>query len=196
MKNISLILNGILALAVAFLYYLHFQKTNTIKPNSTTTINAKDLQEKGMKVMYINGDTLVEKYATYKNSLKQIENKQKSAETQLQKEMEAMQADYVKLQERAQKGQLTQEEGEKAQMRLMQQEENLSKKRTNLLKSIDEQSKKLDESMKSEMKQKLTELQKQLNYDFVLSYSSSGGILFANPELDITNQAIDFLNKK
>ena len=55
MKNISLILNGVLLVAVAILYYLHFSSS----PDSPAASSgaAADL-----KVAYINSDSVLEHY--------------------------------------------------------------------------------------------------------------------------------------
>lgn len=196
MKNLLLVVNAILALAVGFLLVQHFKQSKS--ETKSIVIDSKNVGkiEPGTKVMFVNADTLMDKYTTYKTSLKQLEDKQKNAENAVQREIEALQKEYVGLQERAQKGQLSQEEAEKADLSLRTKQEAIAKKRDNLLKSVEDQSKKLDEVMKKEMNTKLTELQKELAFDYVVSYSPAGQFIFVNPSLDITKQAIEALNKK
>lgn len=196
MKNLLLVVNALLALAVGFLLIQHFKQSKS--ETKSIVIDSKNVGkiEPGTKVMFVNADTLMDKYTTYKTSLKQLEDKQKNAENAVQREIEALQKEYVGLQERAQKGQLSQEEAEKADLSLRTKQEAIAKKRDNLLKSVEDQSKKLDEVMKKEMNTKLTELQKELAFDYVVSYSPAGQFIFVNPSLDITKQVIETLNKK
>jgi len=69
-KNISLVLNVVLAIAVAILYYLHFASTpasNDVATHIDTTAAAKPIvltpkEIKESKIVYVNLDVLNEQY--------------------------------------------------------------------------------------------------------------------------------------
>jgi len=66
-KNASLILNIVLAIAVAVLYYLHF------KGNSTdATPTAVPTESKGKAIVYVNVDSLLTKYDFFQRHTESI----------------------------------------------------------------------------------------------------------------------------
>ena len=79
MKNLSLILNIILALAVAHLYYLHFSK----KTDAAQAIVPPASADGGVKIAYVNADTHDAKYEWLKQQKDQIEQRIKNAQNSL-----------------------------------------------------------------------------------------------------------------
>src|SRR5262245_16526284 len=69
MKNLSLVLNAILLVAVGVLYYLHFSAG---KPtgSSESSVTAGDL-----KIAYINADTVLKYYEYLKTTTVKVEEK-------------------------------------------------------------------------------------------------------------------------
>ena len=62
MKNASLILNVILTIAVAVLYYLHFKDR---QPEEAPVVKAP-VEAKGKTIVYVNVDSLLTKYDYFK----------------------------------------------------------------------------------------------------------------------------------
>ena len=63
MKNLALILNGVLAVAIAVLYYFHFSAQSASKmPESTVDMAKVDSISSFMRIAYVNTDTLWEQY--------------------------------------------------------------------------------------------------------------------------------------
>ena len=58
MKNLSLILNGILIIAVAFLYYDEFADSD----NPEEAVNNNELSLENLSIAYVNSDTLLTNY--------------------------------------------------------------------------------------------------------------------------------------
>ena len=61
MKNISLIINAILILAVGALYYLHFKAPSVEASGKVSTPNANFVPPSG-QIVYINIDSLMSNY--------------------------------------------------------------------------------------------------------------------------------------
>lgn len=193
MKNLPLILNIVLFALVGHLYYLNFKKPQTAEQQAIVPPSS---QSGGVKIAYVNADTLDAKYEWLKQQKQAIEQRLRSAESNLVSKQEALMRDASALQEKFQGGNMTQAEAEKAQAGLMQRSERLQKEEESLRKSLAEDQKKAFNDLYANVEGKLKELSGQIGYDYILSYSRGGQILMANDSLDITKQVLDLLNAK
>ncbi len=186
MKNLSIGLNVVLAIAVAVLYYFHFKSPNAgAKP---AAMNLKD-----MHIAYINTDTLLEHYDFFvktKNELKAEEEKNSasinSQAASLQHEYEDAQAKVASM--TATQAQFTQENLQKKQQALLQRKEELQ----------DEYGKKLqdmNDMLANKIHDYLKTYNKEKQFDYILGYQKGSGILFAKDELDVTPDVLKGMNE-
>ncbi len=190
MKNLSLILNIVLFALVAHLYYLHFKKP--MAADSVMTMPAS--QSGGVKIAYVNGDTLDAQYIWLKKQKEDIQKRMETAESSLAAKEQSLMKDAQALQQRFQGGNMTQAEAEKEQNALMQRSQRLEEEKARLGKSLSEDQKKAFNDLYANMETQLKTLSSQIGYDYILSYSRGGQILLANDSLDITKQVLQLLN--
>lgn len=193
MKNLPLILNIILFALVGHLYYLNSKHS---KPAETQAIVPPPSQAGGVRIAYVNGDTLDAKYEWLKDQKAAIEQRLANAEKSLASKEEALMKDAQALQEKFQEGNMTQAEAEKQQSALMQRGQKLEEEKIRLSKSLSEDQKKAFNDLYANVEAKLKTLSSQIGYDYILSYSRGGQILLANDSLDITKQVLELLNAK
>ncbi|MBK8192052.1 MAG: OmpH family outer membrane protein [Lewinellaceae bacterium] len=193
MKNLPIILNIILFLLVGHLYYLNLKK-----PQSTEqqTIAPAPSVSGGVKIAYVNGDTLDAQYEWLKQQKDAIQQRVRTAESNLVAKQEALMRDANALQEKFQTGTMTQADAEKQQAALMQRSQRLQEEEERLRKSLAEDQKKAFNDLYANVEAKLKTLSGQIGYDYILSYSRGGQILLANDSLDITRQVLELLNAK
>ena len=194
-KNISLIINGILILAVAHLYYLNFSKKTA--PEQSSVILPPASNSGGVKIAYVNADTLDAKYEWLKAQKAALEQRVQNAEKSMYAKKEALVRDMSAFKQKADSGTVPPAELEKEYNALMQRQEKLAEEEQRLGKQLaDEQQKAMNELM-ANVEAKLKSLQSQIGYDYILSYSKGGGqVLLANDSLDITRQVLELLNAK
>ncbi|GAB4496330.1 MAG: hypothetical protein OHK0019_27810 [Saprospiraceae bacterium] len=193
MKNLPLILNIVLFALVGHLYYLNLKKPQSAEQQ---VILPSSSQADGVKIAWVNADTLNEKYEWLKQQKATIEQRLRNAENTLQSKEEALMRDAQALQEKFATGTMTQADAEKQQAALMQRGQKLEEEKSRLSKSLaDDQKKALDE-LYSNLEAKLKEISGQIGYDYILSYQRGGQILLANDSLDITKQVLEMLNAK
>ena len=188
MKNLSLILNGVLIIAVGFLYYDEFTDSD-----SETGSEAKsELPIGNPNIAYINSDTLLTKYNYYEVVSKRLEEKRIK-----------LQQDYTRraegLQKQIEDYQRTVNNLTIAQARAV--EEDLGRKRQNLLQyqeTISQDLMREEASITQELYEKVASYLKtygdENNLQVVLTYSAGSGLLYANDALNITEQVISGLN--
>ncbi len=198
MKNLSLILNGILAIAVAILFYqVHSLKSSgiqeapsdlSVKPIITSNTTLAD-----SKIAYINTDSINEHYAYIADFTKVIRAKKSNLEAQLQGMTAKFQQDYEAFQQSAQAGIAPQAELMKTEENLKRQQQDLANKELqmqNLGVELEEKNAELNRNVKDFLK-----VFNNGRFDYVMSYSDlMPTILLTNPKLDITPQVLQGLN--
>ena len=186
MKNTSVLLNVVLLIAVAVLYYLHF-KTIQQQPTIVTSVAPAN-------VVFVNTDSLLDNYYYFKAKKDEFDKKSEQIKNDLTGESERLQREAADYQEKA-RG-MTGEERAKKEEELMAKQQKLMKRKDQLLGALEEEQSKFHDVLYGKLFEYLKKNNKNKNYSFVLGYSKGGGILFANDSLDITKQTLEGLNKE
>jgi len=188
MKNVSILLNLVLLVAVAALYYLHF------KTSAKEEMPASPTVPRGANIVFVNTDSLLDGYNYFKNKKEEFEKKNEQLKSDLTAEGERLQNEAAQYQEQAKN--MTQEERAKKEEELMSRQQKLMKRKDALLGALEDQQAKFHDTLYTKLYDFLKKNNKNRNYAFVLGYSKGGGILFANDSLDITKQLVEGLNKE
>ncbi|MBN8702964.1 MAG: OmpH family outer membrane protein [Bacteroidetes bacterium] len=206
MKNVSTILNVVLLVAVAFLYYLHFSgkksgisnTTNTSTSDSTVNSTLTPLLPKEIKpnkIVFVNTDTLISKLKWVKDLEKEAEAKQGWLEKNYKDKAQKYQDDYLMYQEKIQKGLLSVDQAKAADEDMKRRGEELANMEAQL-QELQYDIQKKNMALKKDVTAYLNEYNKNAGYNYVLSYSGIGELLFANDSLDITNEVVAGLNEQ
>ncbi len=187
MKQASLILNGILVLAVAFLYYKQFS-------NPETTTTPLSVQASQSKIVFVNSDSLMDSYSLFKEMSASMEKKRDSLDQLLTARGSNLENEIKTYQESA--AGMSDGERQLREESLMRKQQALMADRENLLDKLKAEESDLTDSIHSDLMRYLKTYNKNQQYDFILGYSRGGGILFANDSLDVTKQVVEGLNKK
>jgi len=192
MKNISLILS---VLALAGVIVLFGMQTRCRKaPSKAGMITAGDLPAAGGRIAYVDIDTLEAHYDYLKTKKAEFEKRQEQMEAELQRSAQQLQQDYIVLQQKAQAGTLTQSEGEQAQKRLLQGQQSLETRKQSLAEQLLKERDTFNEEIHSLLDSFLTEYNKGKGYDYILTYTRSGQIMYADKRLNITQDVIEGMN--
>lgn len=193
MKNLSLFINAILVVAVGYLFtqVQSLKKAELVKDSQP----AKALPMPGgtVSLVYVNSDTLLEKYNYYQGIKKQLEKNQKQAETQIQNKAEQLQKEIEAYQQRG--ATMSESERMKEEERLGRKQEEAVNFRKQLLEKLSDEEESYQDSLHNKLISFLKEYNKTHNYKFILGYQKGSGILLADDSLDITSQVIEGINK-
>jgi outer membrane protein len=129
MKNLSLILNGVLILAVAHLYYLNFSKKTDAQVIAPSAAAAG-----GAKIAHVNIDSLDANYNWLKEQKSQLEKSQRSKEAAMKQKQEAFLKDMQAFQDKYQSGTVPPAELEKQYNALMARQQRLEEEGSRLRK--------------------------------------------------------------
>lgn len=191
MKNVSLVLNLVLVVAVGVLFYLHFS-------SKTIETQATESSEGGPKskavIAYINSDSLLNNYAFSKEIQDQLKTMEGKYEAEFANRAKGLENEFATFQRNAQSMTINQARA---------QEEELMKKRDNLLKyqealgqKLMQEQAKLNEQLYDNVANYLKEYGQKENLDVVLTYTKGSGVLYASDSLDITKTVIAGLNER
>lgn len=161
-----------------------------------------------LNIVYIDLDTLLEKYDLYKDKKEQLESQSKSAEQALggkidafQKRAQKFQVEVMEIQQKA--NSIAPVELKKLEEKFGKQQENLAREEEALVKQREsvaiELEKKLLETQNEIQKtldEYLAKIAKEKGYSLILKKGNLGGVMYGDEGLDITLETAEALNKE
>lgn len=204
MKNVSLLLNVVLAIAVGVLYFLHFKgpsgavETAAGDGDSTAAVvkvtAALPKEIKASKIVYINADSLFINYDYMKDLKKETESKKSRIETAYQAKAQKLQEEYIAFQQKYQAGMVSQDEGKAKEAEFKKGQESLQAMEKQM-EDLAESAQLKNEEVNKAITDYLKEYNKNAGYQYILAYTHTiGSVLLATDELDITKEIVDGLN--
>ena len=148
------------------------------------------------KFAYVNIDSFESKYEVLKAKQEEFKKRQEDMDNELQLSYKQMQDFAAKVQSKVQANTITQSEYQEAETRLMQQQKSLEARRQSLTDELLKAKDDFNKDLKTHLDAFLVTYNKDKNFDFIFTYSSSGGspLLYANRSLDITKDVVDGMN--
>ncbi|WP_025762646.1 OmpH family outer membrane protein [Dyadobacter tibetensis] len=188
-NNTSLIWNIVLTLAVAVLFFLHFSS----KPGMGSA-SADGGVVAGRKTVYVQVDSLLLNYDFFKDTKKELENKNFQLENELNQKGRSLQNEVAFFQKKAQT--MTPDQARSTEAQLMKKQQDLMAYRDQAAQGLAQDEAQKNEELYKNIREYIEKYNDENGYEYVLGYSLGGGILFANPDLDVSKKIIEGLNKE
>ncbi len=148
------------------------------------------------KIAYVRIDTLINQYNMYIDLRAAYEAKAQKADTELTSKSRSLERQVRDYQEKIQNGLVTRSQAQSIEEDLTRQQQNFMQHRDKVMGEMAEE----EQVMLNQIQYSITEFIKELNkdyqYDLILSTSGSSPILSGNPSMDITSIVLEGLNKK
>jgi outer membrane protein len=193
MKNTATVLSTI---ALVGLFTL-LGSSCSDKKGQTTTINtaASSGPVNGTgRIAYVNIDTLEAHYEYLKNKKDQFKKRQQDVDEELQRSAQQLQNDYVTMQKKAQANTLSQTDYEAGTKRLAQMQQSLETRKQVLTEQLLKEQDEFNKDLQKRLDKFLETYNQDKHYDYILSYSQGGSILYTNKQLDITADVVKGMN--
>ncbi len=191
MKNLSLVFNVILAVAVAVLYFLHF---NDSSPQTEETNAVVTSAPRGKTVIaYINSDSLLTNYEYFKSMEQELTELQAQYDQDYAGRARGLQQSIMDFQQNAQN--MTIAKAKATEEDLMKRQNNLRVYQEGLTQKLMKRQAELQDSLYLRVSEYLKDYGRDNNLDIVLTYQRGSGVLFASDSLNITQDVIEGLNK-
>ena len=149
----------------------------------------------GLKIAYVNGDTVLNNFDEYVKLEKAMKAKQQKAEDQLQTKAMALEKEIMAYQQKAQSGTMTGKEMEAREKYLGGRQEAIMMERDKMAKAILDETEVINKKLQDALHSKLTTLRERDGYDFILNSAFGGSVLAANEKYDITQEVVKMLNE-
>ncbi|HUC79435.1 MAG TPA: OmpH family outer membrane protein [Flavisolibacter sp.] len=197
MKNASLILNVVLVVAVAVLFYLHFSSDK--KPAETTKVASStstgNSASGAFRIAYFELDSV-------NNSFFMV----KEVKAELNKEEEKMNADLARLQRtynerftqyqsQAQSQAMSSQESENANRDILQMQQKFASTKQQWETRLQDMSMRKMQDVKNKVEEFLKEYNKSKGYAFIFGYEP-GFMFYRDSVYDITSDLVKGLNEK
>lgn len=185
MKNLSLILNAVLLVAVGILFYLHFSGG---KPaSSAASANGGDVT-----IAYIKSDSVLKHYEYLKVNKVQLEEKTKKMDQDYRNRAIGLQNEIAAYQRNVSSMTLGQVRATEEDLGKKQQ--NLQMFQQSLGQQLMEEEAKLNKQLYDRITVYLKKYGAEKGLQFVLKYDPTSDVLFAGDALDISQDVITGLN--
>ncbi|HZY78871.1 MAG TPA: OmpH family outer membrane protein [Cyclobacteriaceae bacterium] len=190
MKNASLILNGVLLVAVVVLYVLHFSSGKSSgASNSGSSLTPSDL-----KVAFINQDTVLKYYEYVKVNSAALEEKVKGFRQQLETRQASLEREVQ--QYRAGAGNLTMNQARDLEAALQQKGQNLQLFEQSLQQQMMTEQGRVAEELYGKITDYLKEYSKERGIAVIMRYDRESDLLVGGDSLDISKDVIKGLNER
>lgn len=190
MKNFSLVLNTVLLVLVAYLFYLHFsgsprgfQKSGNIGKDSSS--------HHGNKIAYLDIDSLQNNYEYYKKIKLEFDRRQAASNEEIAGMQKKYQNRAMQLQQKGPT--MSQQEQENAMREINQMQQDLQTKKQSLDNELFNYNSKMKEDILSRIQNYLKIYNMDGRYDYILSYEP-GFMFYKDSALNITRDVIKGLN--
>ncbi len=193
MKNISIILNVVLIIAVTLLYIDRFSGKDKDKNDEK---NETSVSETVASVAYVNIDSLLNGYDYYNDKQTEFLKEQQKQEAKLNSKGKALERKAMEFQNKVQKGLVTSSQAQQMQNQLMREQQNLMQLKDQISMDIMTRQQQTLQDIYQKIVAAIKDYNKNGKYKMVLGNTGGQDVLVADSALNITEIIVDKLNEE
>lgn len=186
MKNLSLILNGLLLVAVGVLYFLFYSN----KKDNTSSVSAPS----NLKIAYIKSDTVLKYYEYVKEQSSIYEAKGKKLNQDMQNRAQSLQNDITAYQRNV--GNLTIGQAKAVEEDLAKKQQNFRMYQQSVEQEVMNDQAKLQQELYGKITTFLKKYAESSDLQVVLKYDQSSDVLYGTGGIDISQDVVKGLNEE
>ncbi len=186
MKNISLILNAVLLVAVAVLFYLHFSA------GAPADVSAAGITG-DVKIAYINSDSVLKQYDYLKAEQEKFDAKGKKIEDDLKNRAQSLQTEIESYQRNV--NSMTIGQAKAIEEDLGKKQQNFEMYRERVTQELLADQDKLNKALYDKVTAFLKDYGNKKGYHMVLKFNTASDVLYATDALDISKDVVAGLNE-
>jgi outer membrane protein len=184
------ILEGVLLAAVIALFILHFTDKGSKAP-----VLQKPTEVGTGEVVYINIDSVNEKYEMVKILKDTLEAEQQKQEVVFNNRQKALENKAANFEKNYSSGSLTPQQAQYAQQSLQEESTRLQRDYSNYMEDFQSRYAAALEQMADSLNAAAKRVNAAYNASYIFTYQDGGQLLYADPAHDITNEVIEELNR-
>jgi outer membrane protein len=196
MKNLSLILNGVLAIAVIVLFVKVFS-SNAGSSSKSAPFSKEEIRAGKLPIAYINVDSLLSNYQFAKDANESLIRKQEDSRLDINTKARQLQQEMAEFQRKLEANAfLSRERAEQEQARLVRRQQDLQQLDGKLSQQIMQVQQKMSEQLRDTINAFLKQYNKDNKYEMIISNTASDNVLFAQKGYDFTVEVTKLLNER
>ncbi len=192
MKNISIILNVVLIIAVTLLYVDRFSG----KDKEEAKALGENVSENVSKIAYVNIDSLLNGYDYYNDKQTEFLKEQQKQEAKLNSKGKALERKAMEFQNKVQKGLVTSNQAQQMQNQLMREQQNLMQLKDQISMDMMNRQQQTLQDIYQNIIAAIKEYNKDGKYKMVLGNTGGQNVLVADSALNITEIIVEKLNEE
>jgi outer membrane protein len=195
MKNASLVLNVVLLVAVAVLFYLHFSSgkkkevTGATSTKAPSTVPASDF-----RIAYFEMDSINNSFAMVKDVRAELSKEEVNMNNELARLQKSYNDKFTQYQSQAQSG-MSSVESEKANRDIVQMQQRFASSKQQLEQRLQDLSMRKMQEVKGRVEEFLKEYNKRKAFTYILAYEP-GFMFYRDSTYDITADLVKGLNEQ
>ncbi|MDO5447384.1 MAG: OmpH family outer membrane protein [Prevotellaceae bacterium] len=178
--------------SMAFVAVMMFACSNQGEESKAKATSENNEPQTGLKIAYINADSLTSQYKFCKDYSLILEKKEKNIQATLNSKAQALQSAAANFQQKLQQNAYTRERAEQVQAALQKQEADLQALQQRLAADFENEQAKFLIAFQDSVKNYLKAYNKKKKYDLILNKAA---ILEGSDKFDITDEIVKGLNK-
>jgi len=196
------IINVVLFVGLLVLYVLHFYPTGKSDQtmNEVEAEEFAELQERiadgAFNIAFVQSDSLMANYKLAQRLRSDFEAEQRRLEGDLQRKQRSFQEDVESFQRQVQLNILSGQNAQNKEQELMLRQQELIQLNDTYTNRLMLREMDINKELYKRITDLLENLNKEMNYDYILGFSQGGGILHAHKKHDITALVLRLLNQE
>lgn len=196
MKNTSLIINIVLAAAIALLFVLHFTGNSKNEVPAAEEKKTDVMISSEFTAAWVNIDSLMNNFDMYFDMRQELEAKGRKMEGEMNAKTRTLEKQVADFQDKVQKGLITRSQAQQMQQELAEKEQDLYRFRDQLRMQFAEEEQVKLRQIQNNITEYLNEFNKEKGYHLIFSSTFGGPLLYGHPAIDITQEVLRGLNEK
>jgi len=194
MKNTSLLINVILAVAVIALFVIVLSDRKGSQQGSDN-VNGSAAAEMG--IVFVNTDSLIIKYDLARELSEELIRKEESSRTDFNESVRVFEQDMMEFQRKLQNnGFLSLDRAQSEERRLRQKEQELQALNARLTNDLMDAQNAMNQQLRDTITNFLKDYCKEKSYSMVLSNTMGDNLLYADSVFDVTDDVVAKLNER
>jgi outer membrane protein len=153
-------------------------------------------REGGLKVAFVNSDSIKSQYQLVKDLQKSLQEKYAKLDGDMTSKQKELEGRANELQKKFEAKQISLEEAQRADNQLKEEGKRLYDLNQEYSSRLSQEEGKMNRVFVDSIDNFLKRYNKKFRFDYILGYSRGGGLLFANDTLDITKDVLNGLNRE
>ncbi len=197
MKNVLLVTNAILCVAVIVLFYLVLGDKSHKPTDNELVTNSDSLCCATLPIAYVNVDSLLSNYQFYKDVTELLTRQEEDARLTFNTKARQLQEEMNDFQRKLENNVfLSRERAESEQVRLLQKQQELQELDTKLSQELFAKQQEVSRQLGDTITRFLEEFNKDQKYELIISNTANDNVLHAKSKYDITHAVADALNRR